>query len=552
MSLLWNGFQFFTAETLPASAPYFWLACLLFGTSYWLSRSPAPLQQGISKAIFSSLLLLVFTRLFFVGGAFASPIVVWLILLPLFFRVTVSKAASRWSAYYVALVLIIEIVLNKVYGISFASPYITDFYTMGLFNIPLAFVLLLFINKSYEHWRDASHQKDLAIIEEQQKTLAAQKAFMANMSHEIRTPLSGIYGALQLMEQQATPSKELVAAAKDASQRLKHIVDDILDIEKLLLGKVKLKPDWYPVDRIFNTLQMLFTPSAESKGLTLTVKRDEQLPGRLFVDEQRLSQILNNLVNNAIKFTLQGSVQVEVSYVRDQLCVHVIDTGIGMREEDLSHLFDRFTQADGSKNKAYQGTGLGMAISKELTELMGGELDVASEYGKGTAFTLRLPLEARELPTPEVASAAASTASDLRPWRVLLVEDDATNRFVAEQVLSPRVKTLISAVDGLDGLKQFQAHSFDLVITDINMPNMNGEQLFEQIRNLSPGMPIVALSGNAYGEDKAKLVEMGFNLVLGKPIQAHVLLAGLDAVMRDQDEERSDAPPMDVIESQQP
>jgi signal transduction histidine kinase len=232
-------------------------------------------------------------------------------------------------------------------------------------------------------------------LQQEQELSKAKDIFLSNMSHELRTPLNGIYGALQIVEGSDETEKAVMRVAKKSAQSLNRIVSDILDIQKLSNGKLEIAPQWNDAAAIFEQAQNLFMPLADIKHVTLNLTIDASLPNELYCDELRLGQILNNLVGNAIKFTEQGSVSIDTRYEDGSLIVSISDTGIGMDDIALSHLFDRFTQADSSLSKKYAGTGLGMAITKELVELMAGSIDVVSQLGQGTTFTVKLPLQGR-------------------------------------------------------------------------------------------------------------------------------------------------------------
>ena len=232
-------------------------------------------------------------------------------------------------------------------------------------------------------------------LQREQELSRAKDLFLSNMSHELRTPLNGIYGALQLVEGSDETEKAVMRAAKKSAESLNRIVSDILDIQKLSSGKLEIAPQWNETAAIFEQAQNLFMPLADINHVTLNLTIDTSLPNELYCDELRLGQILNNLVGNAIKFTEQGSVSIATRYEEGSLIVSISDTGIGMDDISLNHLFDRFTQADSSLRKKYAGTGLGMAITKELIELMAGSIDVASQLGQGTTFTVKLPLQGR-------------------------------------------------------------------------------------------------------------------------------------------------------------
>lgn len=346
----------------------------------------------------------------------------------------------------------------------------------------------------------------------------AKDLFLSNMSHELRTPLNGIYGALQLLTGSNDTEKSLLVVAKHSTEALNTLVSDILDIQRLSEGNVQLTPAWHRPADIFRRVEHLHNIQARTKGLDLHIMLAEELPDEIYCDEVRLSQILNNIIGNAVKFTHEGFVKVEAHYNEHALRISVSDTGIGMHHQLFEQIFERFSQADTSTTRQFGGTGLGMAITKELISLMHGDIAVQSLLGKGSSFTVTLPLEGRS--SHSASEVQPPPTFSLRNLRVLLVDDVATNTLVGAAVLRQHVGQVETASSGKEALEILNRQSFDLLVTDIGMPNMSGEELKTIVNKNYPFMAVIALTGNVSARDIQHYQSIGFDGVATKPLQA--------------------------------
>ncbi len=372
-----------------------------------------------------------------------------------------------------------------------------------------------------------------AILESETKlenAVATKNVFLSNMSHELRTPLNGIYGALQLVEGHSDTEKSLLAAAKRSAEALNRIVGDILDSQRLQEGKIKLLSKWHTTLDIFNHSVELFSSVATVKKLSLNANLSAALPHAIHCDDVRLGQIINNILGNAIKFTEKGEINLSVDYIDAHLIIEISDSGIGMDEVALSHLFERFTQADSSLRKQYQGAGLGMSITKQLVKLMNGTIEVTSELGKGTTFKVSLPVEGQSVsPLKPTASYRSSNSSESAV--ILLVDDDASNRLVGAEILKKQFKNVETAEDGKEAMEKIVNGHYDLVVTDIGMPIMDGEELLENIKSTHPDLPVIALTGNAYQTDIDSYISQGFSAVETKPFDKVSILSTVDRLL---------------------
>jgi PAS domain S-box-containing protein len=356
----------------------------------------------------------------------------------------------------------------------------------------------------------------------------AKSAFLANMSHEIRTPLNGLLGMAKLARQADLPvarREQYLDQIVDSAQGLAGIMSDILDLAKIEAGKIRLEERPFDLREAVTAVHHGYQALAEAKGLLFTLRLADELPRFVTGDAVRLRQILANFVTNAIKFTARGKVEVEAG-VNEMGWVHlaVSDTGPGIDADTQQRLFAPFTQADTSTTRRYGGTGLGLSICRELAALMGGEVGLASEPGRGSRFWAALPLLAAE-PEPGWADSTDADPGVLRGARVLLVEDNPVNMTVAAAMLQQWGVDVIEAVDGAAALEAADraaaaGRAVDLVLMDVQMPGMSGHEATRRLRQRwdRRQLPIVALTAAALVSERDEALQAGMNDFLTKPI----------------------------------
>ncbi|MDH4385182.1 MAG: ATP-binding protein [Caulobacter sp.] len=367
----------------------------------------------------------------------------------------------------------------------------------------------------------------------------AKSQFLANMSHEIRTPLNAVLGMAQVMagDELSPHQRDRLSLIGEAGQVLLGVLNDVLDLSRIEAGQLTINAAPFELDSLVSSTVNGFEGQAAAKGLEVQILLPADLTGWWRGDAQRIRQILSNLVSNALKFTEVGRVSVMVSPTAQGLSISVVDTGPGIEAQVLAGLFGRFAQADESSTRRHGGAGLGLAISRELAELMGGGLTAASTPGEGSCFTLDLPL-ARVLdqaptlsPPPPVQSAALD-----RPLRILAAEDNAANRRVLAALLEPLGAELTLVCDGRAMVEAWRQTRPDIILADIQMPEMNGLEATRAIRTLEQArgdapVPIIALTANVMTDQIHSYRQGGMTGHVAKPIQIAELLAAMSEAL---------------------
>ncbi len=397
---------------------------------------------------------------------------------------------------------------------------------------------------------DLADARDAALASARQ-----QSEFLAMMSHEIRTPMNGVMGMLGvLLDSDLTADqRDLAQTARESADALLSLLNDILDFTKIEAGKLDFEMHDFEVRRTIESVLDLLRDTARGKSLALRCDVDPAVPIRVRGDAGRLRQVLMNLIGNALKFTSQGSVSIQVkSAAEGALRFAVTDTGIGIPEEAQQRLFMPFVQADSSTTRRFGGTGLGLAISRRLVELMGGEIGVESTLGKGSTFAFTAQFEpAQELTMTSLESEAQHLALDgpsppatrTRRGRILVAEDNAVNQKVALRQLEKLGHRADVVVNGLEALEALQRVPYDLVLMDCHMPEMDGYAATRVIRaRETRRMPILALTASAMAEDRDRCIASGMDDILTKPVRESELAAALQKWLPEEEEPALDGP----------
>ena len=390
--------------------------------------------------------------------------------------------------------------------------------------------------------------KEKNMLEQLVRANEAKSQFLANMSHEIRTPINGILGmdSMLLKECKDEVLREYAKNIRSAGQSLLSIINDILDISKIESGKLEILPIKYELFSILNDCYNLTKAKLQEKPLEFEIRVNENLPSWLYGDEVRIRQIINNFLSNAVKYTKQGKVTFCLDYEQKsdeqiQLVISVADTGIGIREEDLGKLFTSFTRIEEKRNRNIEGTGLGLSLTKNLVDLMGGEVIVESTYGRGSCFTARIPQKIVDA-TPMgdfsrryqqyLSSSDDDTLSFSAPEaKILVVDDVEMNLKVVKGLLKETQIQIDTAASGRQCLERVKTTRYDVIFLDHMMPEMDGIETLQNMKllkdNLNREVPVIMLPANAIVGDKEEYIQAGFTDYLTKPIQETELLAML-------------------------
>ncbi|MEL6568358.1 MAG: response regulator [Pseudomonadota bacterium] len=393
--------------------------------------------------------------------------------------------------------------------------------------------------------REAEAQLRRALI--QAKEAAELKSqFLANMSHEIRTPLNGIIGMAQVLEHSELDGEQAqhLSILKESGNTLMALLNDILDLSKIEAGKLEITPIEADVRHKLSRMFRVHEMTAREKGLTFRSVIHPSVPARLIFDPVRTRQCLDNLISNALKFTEHGEVIVAITAMpaengRQTLTVHVSDTGPGIPENKQESIFHAFKQVDGGVARLHGGTGLGLTITRQLAELMGGDLSLKSEVSRGSIFTLRFEAGAvarkpAESPKVKQLPARRKASSELTGQRILVVDDNSINRRVACTLLGAHGIETGEAENGVHALQLLSQQHFDVVLLDIHMPMMDGRKTFEEIRRLDAPIsevPCIALTADAMSGDREKYIAFGMNGYVSKPVDERELIAEISRVL---------------------
>ena len=563
----------------------------IFGTIYFSIETKSLSVFYGNQTLYSNLVFLVlmlwpvFMQMYYINNLEEKYQKIFYVLFSLICTVRKSKDKLLIIEFFGMLFFIggSAIDLIRTYTIHIGDFGKFSRFGMTVFSLLMVFVHILKVIRGYSASiaENARHMEmEVQMIEEKNQELMianeeaekakadaiaaanAKSVFLANMSHEIRTPINAILGMDTMILRECNDNEILEYAVniQSASQTLLSLINDILDFSKIETGKLELVAGDYALSSLINDVYHMLISKAKEKGLALNVESDKNLPAKLYGDEVRIRQIIVNILNNAIKYTQKGSVTLTVEMsdmklsdmpdhsndsksenITDKntiITFRIADTGIGIKKENISHLFDSFSRFDEEKNKYIEGTGLGLAITKQLVDLMNGEIVVTSEYGKGSVFTVSIPQkivsdlkigdisEKYNEPANKKKKKSTFTAPDAN---VLVVDDVKMNINVFKALLKRTEINVDSAMSGLEALDMIKEKKYDIIFLDHMMPDMDGIETYQNMKmledNPNKDTTVVMLTANAIMGAKEEYLGIGFSDYLSKPVQAPKLEA---------------------------
>ena len=496
------------------------------------------------RIIVAGLVFLILPGLFFFGGGVEGGGVLWIIFAFMYIGLVIS---GIWRKILLAILFILTVIF---YLVQYNYPELVPSHTRGMFYIDqflsiilvgmVCFTMTWFQNRLFTDENERAKKE----AERAEELTRSQNRFFSSMSHEIRTPINSILGLNELILRDTTASDEIIrdsSGIQGAGKMLLSLINDILDFSKIEAGSMEIVPVDYNVGDMFSDIVNMVWLTAHDKGLRFDISIDPKVPSVLYGDEVRIKQIMINLLNNAVKYTNEGYVElhVECEEAEDDavmLSVSVSDTGMGIRKESLPYLFDAFKRVDEEKNRYIEGTGLGLSIVKLLVDLMGGTLTVNSVYGEGSTFNVvlrqgvsdRTQIGELNIHNQQTIRRTAYESSFKAPdAAVLIVDDNEMNLEVECKLLADTGMRIDRAENGREALSMTLKMHYDAILMDHLMPEMDGIECLEQIRQQSGGLnratPVIVLTANAGTDNRELYNRAGFDGYLVKPVSGDLL-----------------------------
>jgi len=470
-----------------------------------------------------------------------SPRIHWLFIIPILMSQMVGRRAGWLWTGIISLLFIFMAVATHQSWLPQMTDYDRSHEIYGLVVYVVTTACLIGVNLFYQGFTNQSikdikqHNHELEVKRQDlQSILDIRDQFIASVSHELRTPMNAIMGFNELLKEHQSnnpKAQEILKLTHQSGEHLLTVINDVLDYSQFQSGKLGIHPEAFAIRQLANSAFGLFVNRIKSMRLAFEKTVDPNLPEWILADRHRVMQVLVNLLGNAIKFTQQGHVKLRIQKQRDFIRFEVEDTGIGITHAQQSLVFERFSQATAQTQDLYGGNGLGLAISKRLVELMGGDIGVESTYGVGSCFWFTLPL-IEALPALDVEASESLNTRDFyqRPWHFLIVDDMDINRLLLRQMLQmtcPQAK-ISEAEHGLSALAIMKLSKFDLVFMDMVMPQMDGIEACKRIRaeltDPDRYTPILGLSANVNLIDRERFLQAGADGFLLKPFERKVLM----------------------------
>lgn len=507
------------------------LSSVVFGVLYYFAR----IRRYYLVPLWGLIILFIIDvppAWFLNSGLFGSTLYICILILTLLIVIVRGRSRAIIAVLFIAELL--AMIAVEYWYPDLVVPYksrgmqFVDIFGNLAFALVMLVLLIMLVMKNYEEEKKKADESN-----------RLKSFFLANISHEIRTPMNSILGFSELLHDSALPDEEklhYIRIIHKSGHHLMGLIDDIIDLSRIEAGEIVMHPKPFPIDALMGDLYDIFTMQLKTGVVRLVMELPAGVrPGSIVADEMRLRQVLMNLIGNAVKFTESGSIWFGYRIAGpDRLLFHVADTGIGIAPEHLKDIFLQFRQADDSYTRKYGGAGLGLSISQKLVNLMGGEIRVESEPGRGTIFTFDIPYQpATESAGPRPGQERSGEESGSRDrWKgktVLVVEDDDDSYRFLERVMARYGINVMRSSNGLDAVETCRNDAaIDCVLMDIQLPFISGTEAAKKIREIRKDLPIIAQSGNVYDADRAACLEAGCNEFIAKPILPDALLAVLD------------------------
>ncbi len=453
----------------------------------------------------------------------------------LFYKPKEEKHVLFFTAFFMGICILLTFYLPASYFEPWPLPEYVHLFISRVNGIGCTILIIIY---AYNIFKTNEKQEQILIKSKELAEAAAnaKTVFLSNMSHELRTPLNGIVGTANILNAEDTKDvKHHVAVMKNLAEHMMGLVNNILDFSKIDSGKIELHKVTFSITKHLGKMHDLFFHQCEEKGIKYVENIDEKLSDLVIdSDDLRLQQILNNLLSNAIKFTESGSVILHVTLVEQSdtfvsILFNVIDNGIGIELEKIDSIFESFNQGDTATTRKYGGTGLGLSIASNLVKLFGSELHVNSTVGKGSDFffTIKFPLHKKENSRNDFEM----VGDKLMNKRILVAEDNPINMLVAKKVLQKWGAIVEEATNGILALEICKTKQFDLLLLDLEMPEMDGKTALKEIRKLQINTPAMAFTAAMYENMEADLLQSGFVTHTVKPFKPEYLYQKIVSVI---------------------